>query len=48
MKCKHSEIWSRWVTKHGLSISSGSNEIKREYTCVICGKTFVRKPTNCK
>lgn len=47
-KCKHpvKDILYRWINKSGSSIkfSAGSNEIKKEYTCMNCAKTFVRMP----
>jgi hypothetical protein len=50
MKCKHpiKEIFSRWITLNGFSISKGSDKIKKEYACLQCGKTFINKPKNIK
>ena len=50
MKCKHpiKEIFGRWVTQGGFSIHNGSEEIKKEYTCLQCGKTFTNKPKSIK
>jgi hypothetical protein len=41
-KCKHpkKEIFGRWVTSNGNKINflAGADKIKREYTCMVCGK----------
>jgi hypothetical protein len=48
MKCKHplNEITWRWVNKDGTTIkfSAGCSEIKKEYTCLQCAKTFIKTP----
>jgi len=50
MKCKHTEILYRWVDMNGRAInfSAGVGEVKKEYTCMQCGKTFLRKPRGVK
>jgi hypothetical protein len=49
MKCKHPKngIFYRWVTMYGLPISflAGADQVKKEYTCMQCGKTFIKTPS---
>jgi len=46
--CKHpiKDISYRWVNKSGspISFKGGSNGVKKEFTCLACGKTFIHVP----